>query len=148
MVDWINTMEPHWMWLSFGVLLAAAEIVAPGFFLVWLGAAAIVTGVVAWLLPIGIAWQLGIFAVLSIVALYGGRKWLRDNPIETSDPLLNQRGGRLVGEVLTLTTAIKNGRGRAQVGDGQWPVRGPDAAAGANVRVVSAEGGILVVETI
>jgi inner membrane protein len=146
MADWINAMEPHWMWLSVGVLLAAAEIIAPGFFLVWLGAAAIVTGVLTWMLPIGIAWQLGIFAVLAMVALYGGRRWLHDNPIETTDPLLNQRGGRLVGEVLTLTTAIENGRGRAQVGDGQWPVRGPDAAVGAKVRVVSAEGGSLVVE--
>src|SRR3546814_4961906 len=45
-----------------------------------------------------------------------------------SDPLLNQRGGRLIGEVLTVTQAIEDGRGRAKVGDGEWPVRGPDAA--------------------
>ena len=39
MPDFIANMEPHWAWLSLGVLLAAAEIVAPGFFLIWVGAA-------------------------------------------------------------------------------------------------------------
>jgi membrane protein implicated in regulation of membrane protease activity len=146
MPDWLTNMEPHWAWLSLGVLLAAAEIVAPGFFLIWIGAAAIVTGVVAWVVPLSIPLQLGIFAILSFVALYGGRRWLKANPIASADPHLNQRAGRLVGEVLTVTRAIEDGRGRAKVGDGEWPVRGPDAAEGAKVRVVSADGGVLVVE--
>jgi len=143
---WLTDLEPHWAWLSLGVLLAAAEIVAPGFFLIWIGAAAIVTGVVVWVLPLSVPLQLGIFAVLAFVALYGGRRWLRANPIPSDDPHLNQRAGRLVGEVLTVTKAIEDGRGRAKVGDGEWPVRGPDAAEGAKVRVVSAEGGVLVVD--
>lgn len=146
MPDWLTNMEPHWMWLSLGVLLAAAEIVAPGFFLIWLGAAAIVTGVVAWLVPLSIPLQLGVFALLSFVALYGARRWLKANPIETTHPHLNQRTGRLVGEVLTLTQAIENGRGRAKVGDSEWTVRGPDAAEGAKVRVIDADGSVLVVE--
>ena len=146
MPDFIAQMEPHWIWLSVGVLLVAAEIVAPGFFLIWIGAAAIVTGVLAWVLPLGIPLQLGIFAVLAIIALYGGRRWLKANPITSADPHLNQRAGRLVGEVLTVTRAIEDGRGRAKVGDGEWPVHGPDAAEGTKVRVVSADGGVLVVE--
>ena len=146
MPDWLTNMEPHWAWLALGVLLAAAEIVAPGFFLVWLGAAAIATGLLAWVLPIGIPLQLVVFAILSFVALYTTRRWLKANPITSTDPHLNQRGARLVGEVLTLTRGIENGRGRAKVGDGEWPVRGPDAAEGSKVRVVSADGGVLVVE--
>ncbi|WP_137753390.1 NfeD family protein [Sphingopyxis sp. L1A2A] len=146
MTEWLNNMAPHWAWLTVGVLLCAAEIIAPGFFLVWLGVAAIATGVLAFLLPIGVPMQLGVFAVLAFIALYGARRWLKANPIVSSDPLLNQRGGRLIGEVLTLVTAIENGRGRARVGDGEWPVRGPDAAEGTKVRVVSADGGVLVVE--
>jgi membrane protein implicated in regulation of membrane protease activity len=148
MPDWLSNMSPHWAWLTIGVLLCAAEIVAPGFFLVWLGVAAIATGVLTFLLPVGVPMQLGIFAVLAFIALYGARRWLKANPIESTDPLLNQRGGRLVGEVLTLVTAIENGRGRAKVGDGEWPVRGPDTAAGTRVRVISADGGVLVVEAV
>lgn len=147
MPDWLTNLDPHWAWLALGVLLAAAEIVAPGFFLVWIGAAAIVTGLLAWVLPIdSIPVQMVIFAVLSFVALYSTRRWLKANPITTTDPLLNQRGGRLIGEVLTVTRAIEDGRGRARVGDGEWPVRGPDVAEGTKVRVVSADGGVLVVE--
>ena len=37
MPDWLTDIEPHWQWLSLGVLLAAAEIIAPGFFLIWIG---------------------------------------------------------------------------------------------------------------
>ncbi len=48
--------------------------------------------------------------------------------------------------MLTITQAIENGRGRAKVGDGEWPVRGPDVAEGTKVRVISADGGMLVVE--
>ena len=146
MSDWLTNMDPHWAWLSLGVLLAAAEIVAPGFFLIWLGAAAIVTGAIAWVVPLSIPLQLGVFAILSFIALYGARRWLKANPITTADPHLNQRAGRLVGEILTVTQAIEDGRGRARVGDGEWPVRGPDVAEGAKVRVISAEGGLLVVE--
>src|SRR3546814_19410824 len=116
-------MEPHGAWLSSGVLRAAAEIVAPGFVLSWIGAAAIVTGIVAWVAPIGVHVQLGLFALLAVVILYGARKWLRDNPITSTDPHHNQRASRLVGGVLPVTTAIEDGRGRASVGAGRSEAR-------------------------
>lgn len=146
MNGWLEGMDPHWFWLSIGLALGVLEMLLPGFFLIWLAGAAIVTGLIAWVLPIPFTAQIALFAVLSIAAVFWARKYMKDNPIETTDPLLNQRGGRYVGEVVTLVSAIQDGRGRAKIGDGEWPVRGPDAAAGAKVRVVSAEGGILVVE--
>src|SRR3546814_10165448 len=63
------------------LLLAAAEIVARVFFLIWVGAAAIATGVIAWIVPLGVPLQLGIFGILSFAALYGARRWLKVNPI-------------------------------------------------------------------
>ena len=143
----IANMDPNWFWLSAGVLMAAAEIVAPGFFLMWLGIAAIITGVVAWVMPdLGVPAQVGLFAVLSVIAVYAARKWLVDNPITSDDPLLNDRGGRLTGEVVTVIEAIENGRGRVKVGDSEWIARGADAAAGAKVRVTGAQGAELLVE--
>jgi membrane protein implicated in regulation of membrane protease activity len=143
---WLNGADPHWFWLSIGLALAVLEMLMPGFFLIWLAGAAIVTGLVAWVVPIGFVGQVALFAVLAIGAVFAARRYMRDNPIESSDPLLNQRGARYVGQVLTLVTAIEDGRGRAKVADGEWPVQGPDAAAGSKVRVVSAEGGLLIVE--
>ena len=148
MIDWLHDMAPHWIWLSLGVLLMAVEIIAPGFFLIWLGIAAIVVGVLAWLLPIGVAIQLGLFALCSFLVLYGARRWLRDNPIASGDPLLNHRAARHVGKTLTLVTAIENGRGRAKVGDGEWLVQGQDSAKGSKVRVTDCQGTILIVESV
>lgn len=146
MDDLFRTLDPHWMWLTLGVLLAAAEIVAPGFFLMWLGLAAIITGVAAWVLPIGAAVQVGLFAVLSILAVYASRQWLAKNPVTSDDPHLNDRGARLVGEVVTVVEAIADGRGRVKVGDTVWNARGGDAAEGTKVRVTGSDGSTLLVE--
>jgi membrane protein implicated in regulation of membrane protease activity len=146
MENWLSEIDQHWFWLSIGLGLAVLEMLLPGFFLIWLAGAALVTGLVVWVLPIPFVAQVAMFAVLSIGAVFGARKYMKDNPIATSDPLLNQRGARYVGDVVTLVSAIQDGRGRAKIGDGEWPVRGPDAAAGTKVRVISAEGGTLVVE--
>lgn len=146
MPHWVEALDPHWAWLSLGVLLVALEILVPGFFMIWLGLAALVTGIIAWVFAPSVPIQLGIFAILSLLALFGARAWLNRNPVESSDPLLNQRGHRLIGEVVMLTQAIENGRGRAKVADGEWPVRGPDAAQHSKVRIIGVDGGTLLVE--
>lgn len=148
MADFLSALEPHWAWLSLGVLLVALEILVPGFFLIWLGLAAVATGVIAWVAAPSVTVQLGIFALLSFVMLYAARSWLNKNPIVSEDPHLNQRAHRLIGEIIPLTQAIENGRGRGKVGDGEWPVRGPDAAAGSRVKIVAVDGGTLIVEPV
>jgi inner membrane protein len=148
MSDWLSHLTGHWFWLSLGVLLGAAEIVAPGFFLIWLGAAAIVTGLIAFVLPVSFAVQVGLFAVLSVVAVYAARRWFKTNPIESDDPKLNDRGARLTGEIVTVVEAIEDGRGRVKVGDGVWLARGGDAAIGSRVRVTGSDGSTLMVEAV
>ena len=59
---------------------------------------------------------------------------------------LNRRGHALVGRVFTLETPIVEGSGRIRVDDSSWRVTGPSAPAGAQVRVVRADGATLVVE--
>ena len=48
--------------------------------------------------------------------------------------------------MVTVETAIENNKGRVRVGDGVWNARGPDAPAGASVRIVAADGTVLTVE--
>jgi inner membrane protein len=146
MADWYSTISTHWFWLSLGLLLGIAEMLAPGFFLIWLGLAAVIVGMIAWLLPVSIPFQVALFAVLSVLTVYAGKKFLKDNPIESDDPKLNDRGARLTGEVVTVVEAIADGRGRVKVGDTEWNARGADAAAGARVRVTGADGAVLLVE--
>ncbi|MET0252221.1 MAG: NfeD family protein [Novosphingobium sp.] len=147
MNDWFSS-APHWGWLAIGVALATAEMLLPGYFLIWLAAAAVLTGVAALLIPIGLPLQIALFAALAIVAVLLGRRWLKANPIVSPDPMMNDRGGRLVGETVTVTQAIEGGRGRVRHGDSEWLARGPDAPAGARMRIVGHDGAVLIVETV
>jgi len=146
MTDWLTLLEDHWAWLIFAALLGIGEVMIPGVFLIWIAVAAAITGLVALALPIGLAVQFLLFAALSIAAVYGGRRWYADNPVASTDPLLNDRTARLIGQTVTVVEPISGGEGRVKVGDSVWAARGPDAAPGARVRVVRAEGTVLWVE--
>jgi inner membrane protein len=95
-----------------------------------------------------IAMQVAFFAILSVLTVYAGKKFLKDNPIESDDPKLNNRGARLTGEIVTVIEAITDGNGRVRVGDTDWSARGADAAVGAKVRVTGADGAVLLVENL
>jgi membrane protein implicated in regulation of membrane protease activity len=71
---------------------------------------------------------------------------LGERPIESTDPLMNRRGARLVGETALVVQAIEHGSGRVKLGDSEWIVHGPDVAAGERVRVTGSEGAILLVQ--
>ena len=147
-MEWLDTLDPHWVWLALGLLLAAAEIAVPGVFLIWLAMAALVTGLLAWVVPIGWPAQIVIFAVLAILSVFAGRRYLRTNPIQGADPLLNQRGAQLVGQTAVVTQAIEGGSGRVRLGDSEWLVKGPDTLPGVRVRVTGSEGVVLLVEPV
>lgn len=137
---------PGGAWLIAALALGIAELAIPGVFLVFLAIAAAITGVALLALPaLPLAAQIGSFAVWSIAAVLIGRRWYRDYPV-AGDRLLNDRAGRLVGEIAELETAIVAGEGRVRIGDGSWPARGPALPAGARVRIMQVAGGVLVVE--
>jgi membrane protein implicated in regulation of membrane protease activity len=144
----LDGIDPHWMWLIAAAVLGIAELLMPGVFLIWLAAAAAVTGFAALLLGVPLAFQFALFALLAIAAVYSGRRWYSANPVESSDPMLNDRAARLVGQTVVVVGAIENGIGRVRVGDSVWNARGEDAEIGARVRVVGAEGTCLKVEPV
>jgi membrane protein implicated in regulation of membrane protease activity len=141
-------MDDHWLWLIAAALLGILEIFIPGVFLVWMAAAAALTGILAALLPIALPFQLALFGLLAMAAVFGGRRHYERNPVPSSDPLLNDRTARLVGETVTVVTAIESGEGRVKVGDSVWTARGPDAPAGTRMKVVGADGTCLRVQAI
>lgn len=139
--------DPAWLWLIGGVVLLIAELIAPGFFLMFVGAAAILTGLLAFALPIGVAVQLGAFAILAIlIARIGGRRAYASRYDHSSDPSLNNPVHRLLGRVVIVVEPIDGNGGRVRVGDGVWPARGSPAAVGERVRIVDVEGNCLKVE--
>lgn len=147
-MGWIENLEPHWTWLALGLMLGVAEMIIPGVFLIWLAGAAIITGLLTLVLPIGIPLQIVTFAALAIVSVFVGRRYLRDNPILEADPKMNRRGQRMVGDTVVVVSPIVNGRGRVRHGDSEWIAKGEDAAAGDRVRITGSDGAVLLVEPI
>lgn len=136
-----------WHWWVLGLLLLVAEMLSPtGFFLLWIGAAAILVGGLAWGIP-ALTWepQLLLFGVLSVGSFFVWRHF-RAKETASDQPTLNRRGHSYVGRTFTLNTPIVNGIGTLHVDDSQWRITGPDVAAGAQVRVVAADGTSLRVE--
>ena len=139
-------MEPGWLWMIGGVVLLIAEIIAPGFFLMFVGGAAIATGLFALLFGLGVPAQLALFALYSLVAVMIGRRAYAGTVSDAADPLLNDRVGRLIGKVVTVVEAVDAQGGRVRVGDSDWSARGGPAAVGERVRIAGVDGNCLNVE--
>ncbi|OMJ32255.1 hypothetical protein BSZ14_09515 [Sphingomonas sp. Sph1(2015)] len=145
----IGDLDPAALWLAGALALGIAELLVPGVFLIFLAVAAGVTALTTWALPdLPIGLQLADFAVWSVVCVFIGRRWYRDFPVESDAPSLNKPARRLRGQIVTVTTPIIGGEGRARLGDGEWPVRGPDTISGTRLRVAHVDGGTLLVEPI
>lgn len=147
-MDGFGSFEAHWIWITLGLILAALEMLVPGVYLIWLALAAIATGLLTLGIGLGLPAQIVVFVSLSLIAAFSAKRFLRDSPIESSDPLLNQRGGRLVGETAIVTQALDGGTGRIKHGDSEWIARGPDLAVGSRVRITGSEGVVLLVEPV
>ena len=140
-------MSPEWLWLIGGIVLLIAELIAPGFFLVFISGAAVATGLASLLLPLALPLQLAIFAVLAFLSVrIGGRRAYSMRYEHTTDPFLNDRVKRMLGNVVVATQPIDAHGGRVRVGDSEWSARGGPAQPGERVRIVDVEGNCLKVE--
>ena len=87
-------------WAAVALLLFAAEALAPGAFMLWLGFAAVVVFIAVLLLPgIPLLAQVAAFIVLSFVSIQVYRKWFRGNEPKSDQPALNRRTAALIGRV-------------------------------------------------
>ncbi len=136
-------------WAAVALLLIAAETMAPGAFLLWMGFAAAAVCVIVLVVPgLSLLTQIVFFVVLSVVAVLAYRKWFRRRERPSDQPLLNRRAEQLIGQVLELEQPIIDGRGRVKVGDAFWSVSGPDLPLGTRIRVVAIDGMTLKVQEI
>ena len=134
-------------WAAVALLLFAAETLAPGAFMLWLGLAATAVFVIVLAAPdLPVLAQVGLFVVLSFVSVQVYRHWFRGHERKSDQPMLNRRAGQLIGRVVPLDRAIVNGRGRVQIADAYWDVAGPDLPVGSAVRIVGTDGMTLQVD--
>lgn len=134
-------------WAAMALLLFAAEALAPGAFMLWLGFAAAAVFVLVLLVPeVPVLAQVAAFIALSFLSIQVYRVRFRGRERKSDRPTLNRRADQLIGRVVPLDRAIVNGQGRVQIADAYWTVSGPDLPAGSAVRVVATEGMSLRVE--
>ncbi|APG62819.1 hypothetical protein LPB140_08485 [Sphingorhabdus lutea] len=139
-------METHFIWLSFAIILAIAELIVPGVFLIWIAAAAALTGGIAFFIDIPSAAQFLIFAGFSIISVVIGRRFFLEEPASDESLLLNDRAKQLIGKTVTVVEPIGENSGRVKVADGEWNARGPNLEIGATAKISSVKDGVIYLE--
>ena len=134
------------VWAVLAIVLVVGEAIIPGAALLWLGVAAGAVCLLVLAVPgTPFVVQALAFAVLSVLAIRYLRLRAKGPEAVTDQPALNRRAEQLVGRVVPLVDAIRDGHGRVQIADAFWDVEGPDLPAGARVRIVGARGMTLLV---
>jgi membrane protein implicated in regulation of membrane protease activity len=141
----MSGIEPGWWWAIGGVILLIAEVIAPGFFLIFIGAAALATGMFTLLFGLGLELQLVLFMAYAAVAVLAGRRFYA-RPRGASAKHLNDRAAQLVGRPVIVTKAIDADGGRVRLADSEWSARGTFAAVGETVVVRRIDGNCLIVD--
>ncbi|MCY0869011.1 MAG: NfeD family protein [Firmicutes bacterium] len=139
-------MSPF-VWILVGVFCGAVEVISITFVLMWIGAAAIATGIVSFFVP-AFGWQVLVFALLSVGLLILSRPLVRrwrtskTNYVSNVEALVGERG--VVIERVTGTES-----GLVRVGSDVWSARSepPDETfeAGEPVRVRRVKSTLLLV---
>lgn len=137
-------MTPGAIWMVAGLVMAGLEMLVPGVFLLWIGLAALVTGLITELAHLDWPPQLALFvaataALITLVALR-----LRRRPVLDS---VNAPAAGLIGQTCH-AILFKQGEGRVTLGDGTWPARtteGETPAPGQPLRVIGLDGTTLLV---
>lgn len=146
-------MEPGLIWILGGFLLLGAELLLPGVFLIWVGLAALGTG----LLVLGAAPGFGVvtlcFLLLLGAGITAGIRLGHGKARRAVEGAPNAHGAGLIGRIGLVQSTEATGL-RVRLGDSDWSARmtaGDLMAApaiGQAVRVEAVEGTVLVVAVI
>jgi membrane protein implicated in regulation of membrane protease activity len=135
-----------WSWIIAGAILLALELAVPGAFMMWLGLAAVLVGVLTFAIDWSWQGQCVAFAVFTLASVPLWRRFSRNIEPPNQAPFLNRRTEALVGRSFILESPIANGVGTVRIDDTIWRVNGPDSPAGSRVKVIRADGANLGVE--
>jgi hypothetical protein len=118
----------------------------PGTFMLWLGLAALLVGLISFFVDWSWQYQCIAFAAFAIAAVPLWRRVGARAGAATDQPFLNRRADAFVGREFTLAKPIVDGSGTIGIGDTVWRVTGPDCSAGTRIRVAGVDGALLRVE--
>ncbi len=137
-----------WHWISFGLILVAAEIVVPSFVIIWFGVAAIVIGFIDWLINPSFSVELFWWIVLSLLFLVLWFKYFRPDNFTKRGQADDDMG--TAGIVTATVEPFKKGRAKFEVpilGSSEWVVTADDRIEkGEKIIAVKALGNMLKVK--
>lgn len=138
-------MEPGLIWILVGLALLGAELLLPGIYLVWIGAAAVGTGLL--LLIAAPSFPVAVAVFLALLAAGIGIS-LRLRPRGGPAHRVNAPEAGLAGRH-AMVVAVEGTTLRVRLGDSDWPARLPRGVPlpepGTAVRVEAVDGTVLVV---
>ncbi len=148
-MEWLDSSIAYWHWLVLGLVLIALEIFTAGFVLLWLGASALVVGVLSFLFDLSVSLELLIWTVLSVAELF---IWFRFIQPRFRDKTLSGMSKEaVVGQVGLVIQANLGERGRLRfsmplLGSDEWTfICNEPLSVGDRVSVIDVSGNTLVV---
>jgi membrane protein implicated in regulation of membrane protease activity len=130
------------IWLTVAVVFLLLELASMSGWLLWPAASAGVVALITRIWQLEPPIQVAIFAGLTAVNTYLGRRLMGQGPRETKDP--NDPRARVIGLTGTTTTGFKDGLGRVFVDGKEWAAElegKTELRKGARVYVVAVKGG-------
>jgi len=137
-------------WMILGVLLLVLEVATGTTYILWPAVAALIVGLIAFVLPLAWEMQFLLFFILSSVLLVVGHKFVRPKMKGGEPSDLNDRARSMIGMRVKAVADFETGLGRVHVGDTQWraSIAEGNPAAGTELRVLSVKGTTLQVEAV
>lgn len=136
--------HPAWGWAAVAAIFLIVELLTGSGWLLWpAGSAALVAAVVAVWPSLGLPGAIAVFAALTIVTTYLGRRFLPKS-LASGDDDVNDPHARIIGHHGKVATAFVSGLGRVFVDGKEWSAQadgdGP-LAVGDMIEVIAVEGG-------
>lgn len=150
-MDWLDQHILYWHWIILGLVLCAAEIFVPTFFILWFGISAVVVGLVTWAVPLTFTWQLAAWISLTIVDLLIWQRYVSPRIRDKT------RSGMALEAMLGQEATVLEHRPEQQrgclrfaaplLGSDEWTyICTQETRAGDRVRVTGFSGNTLIVE--
>jgi len=147
LISLLTTLGPQ-HWLVLGLILLIAEMASGTTYLLWPAVAAFAVALLAWLVPMGWAVELIVFALLIIVLTFFGHPIVKRWRNEGAASGLNERSTTLIG-VRGVVQNFANGVGSVKVQDTVWRATSDEALdAGQAVEVAAVDGVTLKVKRV
>lgn len=139
------SLDAKSIWLLVGVALVLSEFAAPGVILVFFGSGALLTAITTWAgLTPGIGSQAAVFAVSSLVLLFGLRRYVKTWFVGDSETIAAECDDDFTGREARVITALpgQGGDGMVEIKGANWKARSQLAIPAGAIAIIERRDGL------